>query len=1068
MASNGKKEYTLVINGISQNITGVTKLRDALEEFNKTAQTVNTTTVNATKSTKEKAKALTEEEKAAKKLEETEKKIKVAQEGLNDAQIKANKALKEATREQALRIQAEQASTNSIEAMRVELSRLKDEWKGMDVGTEEFRAMSEEIRVLNDRIKEAEQSTGDFRRNVGNYGSALEGLGKLSEGVEGATKTSMGLAQSLLGANMLMTMFGDQSEESAKQAAELQKILALLSIIEQVNTNIVKEGIIQNKLGIVVDGVRTAQIKAKTAAEALSTKGTVAATLAQRVFNMVASANPYVLLALALVTVVGALWAFASGTDKAAEKQKQLNERQKEYLDSLDREASRAESVSNERIASYQRQMKVLEAQGGKQKEVRNLENQINTERKRFSDEQKKRYDDDYKNVEKNRVTLIRYELAFKRLQKLQEEGVEDVTWDVNLDGKVEKYDIEKAKELAQEQIDKYGGKVQFGTSIRTNDAEIDADIKAQAAKEQKERIDRAKEAAQAEREAIRAAQDAKIQLIQNADEQARQRTELTYDRQIEDLKRRLSTEGNLTGKARAAINEQITSLEAKKGQDLDKLKKEQADRTVELEQRVNASITAIMVEGLDKRLAQINLNYDQQVKALEKEAAKEENQTAETQAKITQLIQNAQDARANELQAATAEDAQKRADLELSAVDDMLAKIEQKISKATVREKDGLKLIDVEATRKNLTEANKLLGDYIADVEAYKASETAAHELALSSLKKGTPEYEAEVQKYSRAMEDATRKITAAQDKQKENTEDWKNTVGDALRDLLGNIAKIADAAAQAVTAVTDTLSMSLGYEIEALNKQLDALDERYEEAKKQREDDAENVEDIEARLREATGGTAEALKSQLQDALKARQESAREEQKLARDKEKLEAQIARKEKEQKRAELVGNISQAIANTAAAVVKVLPNYVLAGIIGATGLAQVGIMTQQLTKLEKGGEIKGPSHANGGVPIPGTNYEVEGGEFVINKRSYGANPELVRFINDSPRALTVADLTGFLPGEAAAPVILSASESGEDRIIQAIQGIDFSPKVAVTDIIDATDKVTTVQDIAGF
>ena len=322
--------------------------------------------------------------------------------------------------------------------------------------------------------------------------------------------------------------------------------------------------------------------------------------------------------------------------------------------------------------------------------------------------------------------------------------------------------------------------------------------------------------------------------------------------------------------------------------------------------------------------------------------------------------------------------------------------------------------------------------------------------------------------------MEEATRKISDAQDMQKKNTENWKNTTIDALKDLFGKISEIAGAAVQAVTSVTDTLNMSLSYEIETLNKQLDALNERYEEAKQQREDDAKNVEDIEARLREATGGTAEALKAQLQDALKARQESAREEQKLAREKETLEAQIARKEKAQKRAELVSNIAQGIANTAQGVTQALAtviwplNIAVAGIVGAMGAAQVGIMTRQLTKLEKGGEIKGPSHANGGVPIPGTNYEAEGGEFVVNKRSYNANPELIRFINDNPRSLTVADLTGFLPGDTTAPVILASSESGEDRIIETIKGINFSPRVAVTDIIDATNEVTTVQDIAGF
>lgn len=1015
MSSNGKKEYTLIINGISQRIKEVTKLKDALEDFDKVAKEANATTVKTTKTTKEKVQALTEEEKVAKKIRETIEKTKQVNSDATKEQIKATQALKDATRAATLRAKAETVEANSIEALRIELSQLVDKWKSLDMDGEDFQKVGAQVLETREKLKRAEEAAGDFRRSVGNYEKATAGLEKLSGGIDGASKSSMGLAQSLLGANMLLGMFGQQNEENAEQAAALQKVIALLSIVQQVNTNIVREGIVQNKLGAIMDSVRTTQIKAKTAAEALSTKGTIAATAAQKVFNVVASANPYVLLATALVTVVGALYLFATRAGEARKEQAKLNAElsyTNRLLRQLDRDSELAAAVA--------------EAEGKKEEEVLRIRRKAAKERTELAEKA-------YNEILRNR--------------------------------KATKEQINEAKLLREEAYKHERDLNDQATILEVRQRKERADKQEEALKKG---IAAQKEAASIEKDAIRNAEDAKIRIISDADERMRKEVENTYDRQIEDLKHRLSTETNLTAKSRAAINDQIQSLEIEKGRELEKLKKNQAERLLDLERQVNASIVAVMEEGLDKRLAGINLNYDQQVEALEKELKKEENRTVEAQAKITQLIRNAQEARANEIQAAVAEDAQKRADLELSAVDDMLSKIEQKISKATVREKDGLKLIDVEATRKNLSEVNSALDEYIGNLKAYKASETAAHELALASLKKGTPEYEAEVQRYSRAMEEATRKISDAQDMQKKNTENWKNATVDALKDLFGKISEIAGAAAQAVTSVTDTLNMSLSYEIEALTKQLDALNERYEEAKQQREDDAKNVEDIEARLREATGGTAEALKAQLQDALKARQESAREEQKLAREKETLEAQIARKEKAQKRAELVSNIAQGIANTAAAVVKALPNFILAGIVGAMGAAQVGIMTRQLTKLEKGGEIKGPSHANGGVPIPGTNYEAEGGEFVVNKRSYNANPELIRFINDNPRALTVADFTGFLPGDTAAPVILASSESGEDRIIEAIKGINFSPRVAVTDIIDATNEVTTVQDIAGF
>jgi hypothetical protein len=76
-------------------------------------------------------------------------------------------------------------------------------------------------------------------------------------------------------------------------------------------------------------GVRKAQeyaaataIAIKTAAEGKSVIVTKAATVAQAAFNAVAKANPYVLLASAIIAVGGALVYFANKSDEATEAQK--------------------------------------------------------------------------------------------------------------------------------------------------------------------------------------------------------------------------------------------------------------------------------------------------------------------------------------------------------------------------------------------------------------------------------------------------------------------------------------------------------------------------------------------------------------------------------------------------------------------------------------------------------------------------------------------------------------------------------------------------------------------------
>lgn len=50
-------------------------------------------------------------------------------------------------------------------------------------------------------------------------------------------------------------------------------------------------------------------------------------------------------------------------------------------------------------------------------------------------------------------------------------------------------------------------------------------------------------------------------------------------------------------------------------------------------------------------------------------------------------------------------------------------------------------------------------------------------------------------------------------------------------------------------------------------------------------------------------------------------------------------------------------------------------------------------------KKAKGGLLNGPSHANGGMPIAGTNIEVEGGEYVVNKYATSKNLALLEAIN---------------------------------------------------------------------
>lgn len=86
----------------------------------------------------------------------------------------------------------------------------------------------------------------------------------------------------------------------------------------------------------------------------------------------------------------------------------------------------------------------------------------------------------------------------------------------------------------------------------------------------------------QKELEEVRKAEDAMLALVKDGRQKQTQEIEYEYNRQIEDLRTRLSTEADLTSKAREAINTQIEALEKQKQDALQKLSDEELQKEID------------------------------------------------------------------------------------------------------------------------------------------------------------------------------------------------------------------------------------------------------------------------------------------------------------------------------------------------------------------------------------------------------------------------------------------------------------------------------------------------------
>ena len=221
-------------------------------------------------------------------------------------------------------------------------------------------------------------------------------------------------------------------------------------------------------------------------------------------------------------------------------------------------------------------------------------------------------------------------------------------------------------------------------------------------------------------------------------------------------------------------------------------------------------------------------------------------------------------------------------------------------------------------------------------------------------------------------------------------------------------------------------------------------------------------------------------------------------EQAKLKEEKEKKDAEIAEKAQKRKdkleklekikaKAQLVLDIAEATKNIAKGVATAwakgpILGPPLAALVAINGALQLKVMTAQLAKFADGGLLNGKRHSQGGMRIEGTNMEVEGGEFVVNRISTDKNMGLIRYINNQRRELSPNDLNTYFSRSSQKaepsfkrmfaeggqlPAINNTVNFDNDNLIKAIQSIRIEPKVAVTDIHKVQDSMVSVDGWAG-
>lgn len=326
--------------------------------------------------------------------------------------------------------------------------------------------------------------------------------------------------------------------------------------------------------------------------------------------------------------------------------------------------------------------------------------------------------------------------------------------------------------------------------------------------------------------------------------------------------------------------------------------------------------------------------------------------------------------------------------------------------------------------------------------------------------------------------------------DSLKEIKEKQKMLIADFLQSIQQYIQAGMDSFNTIMQAVWDAQDVQFDKEQEQLDKLNEQLDKKLDEQQEIVEKHKDAIDSIEDELATARGDRRQHLIDQLNAEMEAQRAAAAQEKKIQKEKEAAQKKQDELEKKRKKAQYQRDLLQAIVNGAMAVtfaamnawpVPAIPMMALAA---ATTAAQVAIMSAN-KPYAKGGLLEGKSHAQGGIPIPGTGIEVEGKEYVIRKKSTAPNIDILDYINRSERKLSLDDFIDFYGGKVKKNVAsmspgrkfadggslptLSNNYEFDDRLLTAFEDYSNRPvQVAVVDINDRQAQVRNVQVMAGL
>lgn len=224
--------------------------------------------------------------------------------------------------------EAQKATADYTNATKISDTQIKQLNRAMKQAQQETKALaiafnslskaeqeSAQGQALQRQMQEAMQEAARLKDTVDDTTAAIKAMASDTAGLDALKEgLDIGKSAAIAYAGAIAKLTGDEQS--------LKDVTATLAMIEGGFSAAIKISNALQKQSAIMTGIMNVQRKAAAAAIALETKSTIGATAAQRIFNAVAKANPYVLLASVAAAAAVAIGGYMLATKKTADEEK--------------------------------------------------------------------------------------------------------------------------------------------------------------------------------------------------------------------------------------------------------------------------------------------------------------------------------------------------------------------------------------------------------------------------------------------------------------------------------------------------------------------------------------------------------------------------------------------------------------------------------------------------------------------------------------------------------------------------------------------------------------------------